>query len=189
MDEGAGGLCLPCHSHGLFKVLSGGSGLSVYIQLDEIKKKEEGVGGAGQARKLASGADFLSLFLLVLFCPSNLVFNPSEESCDGAICFHNETKDYGWGGKGRKNVAATDLCKRRKLCLQPSTLFSLKSLVKFIFYSQIKLLFPLSNLKEECLDPSSLTICFMEDSTKNNVMSQRVPFPPHCYHLIKCGTS
>lgn len=37
MDEGAGGLCLPCHSHGVFKVLSGGSGLSVYIQQDEIK--------------------------------------------------------------------------------------------------------------------------------------------------------
>lgn len=44
MDEGAGGLCLPCHSHGLFKVLSGGSGLSVYIQLDEIRKKREGGG-------------------------------------------------------------------------------------------------------------------------------------------------
>lgn len=40
MDEGAGGLCLPCHSRGLFKVLSGGSGLSVYIQQDEIKKKK-----------------------------------------------------------------------------------------------------------------------------------------------------
>lgn len=94
MDEGAGGLCLPCHSHGLFKVLSGGSGLSVYIQQDEIKKKRGG-GGGGAGEKIGLWGS-----CLVLFCPSNLVFNPSEESCDGAICFHNGTMDYGCGGRG-----------------------------------------------------------------------------------------
>lgn len=60
MDEAAGGLCLPCHSHGLFKVLSGGSGLSVYIQQDEIKEGGRGGRrrGGWQARKLAFGAFF-----------------------------------------------------------------------------------------------------------------------------------
>lgn len=42
---------------------------------------------------MAFGA-FFFLFSLVLFCPSNLLFNLPEESCDGAICFHNGTKDY-----------------------------------------------------------------------------------------------
>lgn len=84
------------------------------------KEEEEGRRGRGENWLLALFFLFLLLLLsLVLFCQSNLVFNPS--SCDGAICFRNGSMDYVWGGRERKKtLAATDLLKRRKPCLQLS---------------------------------------------------------------------